>query len=286
MRLSEMSIVNWQSELRFLDQIQKLTVFESGAFGQLRIVYGINNEPWFIAREVASALGYKRPNDAVRSHIKDHHKGTAIYRTLGGDQQVTMINESGLYALIMRSKMKKAEAFQEWVTGEVLPSIRKNGFYQNSIIDERRALQSEEAMLKVEQALALAQKQLVSAESEIRSKDESIDKLEALFVDGISICDFCKSLNGVDVQRVQSVLCDLGILVNLERNKTRRPNFQVASRYRDSHFKTRPYKISAHRTSYTALVTKRGAKLLYCMYIEGRLPMKKTWDKHYRHGLI
>lgn len=87
-----------------------------------------DGEPWFVAADVANVLGYRNAPDAARS-LPDHQKGTQIVRTPGGDQSMTIISEPGLYRLVLRSRKPEAEAFTDWVTGEVLPSIRKTGTY-------------------------------------------------------------------------------------------------------------------------------------------------------------
>ena len=87
-----------------------------------------NGEPWFVATDVAESLGYKSPKDAA-SYLDDDEKGSATVRTPGGDQKLTVINESGLYALVLRSRKPEARKFAKWVTSEVLPSIRKTGSY-------------------------------------------------------------------------------------------------------------------------------------------------------------
>ncbi|WP_424214800.1 BRO family protein [Streptomyces sp. BI20] len=89
-------------------------------------------EPWFVAADVATILGYSRTNDAVRKHVDEEDRGTTSIRrsTSGGNPNVATVNESGLYALIFGSKLPAAKDFKRWVTGEVLPSIRKTGGYQ------------------------------------------------------------------------------------------------------------------------------------------------------------
>lgn len=84
---------------------------------------------WFVATDVAESLGYKSPKDAA-SYLDDDEKGSATVRTPGGDQKLTIINESGLYALVLRSRKPEARKFAKWVTSEVLPAIRKTGQYQ------------------------------------------------------------------------------------------------------------------------------------------------------------
>lgn len=84
---------------------------------------------WFVATDVAESLGYKSPKDAA-SYLDDDEKGSATVRTPGGDQKLTIINESGLYALVLRSRKPEARKFAKWVTSEVLPAIRKTGGYE------------------------------------------------------------------------------------------------------------------------------------------------------------
>ena len=87
-----------------------------------------NGEPWFVATDIAEVLGYRNAPDAARN-LPDHQKGTHNMRTLGGDQKMTIISEGGMYRLVLRSRKPEAAAFTDWVTDEVLPSIRKTGSY-------------------------------------------------------------------------------------------------------------------------------------------------------------
>ena len=89
----------------------------------------INNEPYFVGKDVAVILGYKNPQEAIRGHVDDEDKGVSEILTPGGKQMMPVINESGLYSLILGSKLPKAKEFKRWVTSEVLPSIRKHGLY-------------------------------------------------------------------------------------------------------------------------------------------------------------
>lgn len=97
-------------------------------FGELRTVE-IDGEPWFVGKDVATALGYTNSRDAIATHVFADDKGVESIDTLGGRQKMTIINESGLYALVFGSRLKIAKEFKHWVTSEVLPSIRKNGAY-------------------------------------------------------------------------------------------------------------------------------------------------------------
>lgn len=90
----------------------------------------INNEPYFVGKDVAEVLGYAKPRNAIATHVEEEDKRDApIQGTLGGTQKMTIINESGLYSLILSSKLPQAKEFKRWVTSEVLPTIRKNGMF-------------------------------------------------------------------------------------------------------------------------------------------------------------
>lgn len=106
-----------------------LTTFTNPEFGQVRTVE-IDGTPWLVGKDVAVALGYAKPTDAIRKHVDPEDKGISKTETPSGEQEMLIINESGLYSLILSSKMPKAKAFKHWVTGEVLPALRKNGVYE------------------------------------------------------------------------------------------------------------------------------------------------------------
>ncbi|HEP1276746.1 TPA: phage antirepressor KilAC domain-containing protein [Streptococcus pyogenes] len=90
----------------------------------------IDDEPYFVGKDVAEILGYAKARNAIASHVDDEDKKDApIQGTLGGTQTMTIINESGLYSLILSSKLPQAKEFKRWVTSEVLPTIRKHGMY-------------------------------------------------------------------------------------------------------------------------------------------------------------
>ena len=108
----------------------KIQVFENPEFGEVHALT-IDGEPWAYANEVATALGYKNPRDAVSRHVDEEDRGVAKRDTLGGNQDVVIINESGLYSLILSSKLPNAKRFKRWVTSEVLPAIRKTGTYSS-----------------------------------------------------------------------------------------------------------------------------------------------------------
>ena len=105
-----------------------LQVFENPKFGSIRTVE-IDGEPWLVGKDVAVALGYEKPTDTVRKRVDEEDRGVSKIETPSGTQEMTIINESGLYSLILSSKLPSAKKFKRWVTSEVLPSIRKTGGY-------------------------------------------------------------------------------------------------------------------------------------------------------------
>ena len=107
----------------------EIQIFENEQFGQLRGMT-IEGEPWFVGKDVAQVLGYSNPPKAIRDHVDDEDKRTERFvHPLGGAQLTTFINESGLYALILSSKLPQAREFKRWVPAEVLPQIRRTGGY-------------------------------------------------------------------------------------------------------------------------------------------------------------
>lgn len=111
------------------DMKKEIKIFESPEFGRIRTVGDEKCEPWFIGKDVATVLGYSNVRDALLKHVDKEDKGVANCDSLGGRQKMTVINESGLYSLILSSKLPRAREFKRWVTSEVLPQIRKTGGY-------------------------------------------------------------------------------------------------------------------------------------------------------------
>ena len=118
--------------------MNELQVFTNPEFGQVRTVT-IEEEPWFVGKDVAVALGYSNTKDALHRHVDPEDKGGAQITTPSGEQTMTIINESGLYALIFGSKLESAKRFKHWVTSEVLPSIRRHGAYMTDELLEQAA---------------------------------------------------------------------------------------------------------------------------------------------------
>ena len=120
-----------------------IQIFKNEVFGEIRSCL-VNNQIMFVGKDVATALGYSNVRDALSKHVDSEDKGVAKCDTLGGAQKITLINESGLYSLILSSKLPQAKAFKRWVTSEVLPQIRKTGGYIPTKDANGRQLSNEE----------------------------------------------------------------------------------------------------------------------------------------------
>ena len=110
--------------------MNEIQIFSSEEFGQIRVIEQ-DGEPWFVGKDVTDILGYSNSRKAIGDHVNEEDKGVTKCDTLGGIQDMVVINESGLYSLILSSKLPTAKRFRRWVTAEVLPSIRKTGRYMN-----------------------------------------------------------------------------------------------------------------------------------------------------------
>ena len=122
-----------------------IQIFTSDVFGEIRTCQ-VNNQIMFVGKDVANALGYSNTRDALSKHVDAEDKGTVAIRDTAYETRVTLINESGLYSLILSSKLPQAKAFKRWVTSEVLPQIRKTGGYIPTRDASGRELSSEEIL--------------------------------------------------------------------------------------------------------------------------------------------
>ena len=138
----------------------ELQIFQNAEFGSVRSTM-INGEPFFVGKDVAEILGYANPQKAVRDHVDDDDKGVNEMDTPGGVQTLIFINESGLYSLILSSKLPAAKRFKRWVTSEVLPAIRRHGVYA---VDDM--LNNPDALIEALQAYKAERMQRMALEAE------------------------------------------------------------------------------------------------------------------------
>lgn len=180
-------------------------IFESQ---QLRTIK-VNDEVWFVGKDVATILGYAKTANAISQHVDDEDKGVTRMMTPGGKQNIQVINESGMYSLILSSKMPNAKRFKRWVTSEVLPAIRKHGAYMTDekieeVLTDPDTIIKLATQLKDERQQRLIEQQLrKDAENQVHEM-----KPKALFADSVAtskstilIGELAKILrgNGVDI---------------------------------------------------------------------------------------
>ena len=141
-----------------------IQIFTNEVFGEIRTCQ-VNNQIMFVGKDVATALGYSNTRDALSKHVDAEDKGTVAIRDTAYETRVTLINESGLYSLILSSKLPQAKAFKRWVTAEVLPQIRKTGGYIPIRDIDGRELSNEEILDRAD-AIVGRTLRLVNAEAE------------------------------------------------------------------------------------------------------------------------
>lgn len=191
--------------------MNNIQIFTSEEFGQIRTLT-INNDPWFVGKDVALALGYVKPRNALAAHVTpDDKKEALIQGTPGGTQNMTVINESGVYSLIFGSKLESAKRFKHWVTAVVLPTIRKHGAYATP--------QTIETIIKDPDFGIKLLQELKSTQTELAEKSKLIEELQpkASYYDLILQCKGAMSATmiakdyGMSACKFNSLLHDLGI---------------------------------------------------------------------------
>ena len=196
--------------------MNEIKVFNNAEFGKIRTL-NRDGEPWFVGKDVATALGYKESVNELKSHVSAEDKGGWRITTQYGEREAVIINESGLYSLILSSKLDSAKRFKRWVTAEVLPSIRKSGGY----IAGQDEMSDTELLAK---ALLVAQRQIEQRNAQIAEMQP-----KALFADAVAashtsilIGELAKILkqNGVNIgqNRLFETLRQQGYLIR--RNGT------------------------------------------------------------------
>ena len=190
-----------------------IEVFKNDEFGSIRTMT-VNGEPMFVGKDVAEALGYKNANDALSKHVDVDDKGVAKRDTLGGMQEMVIINESGLYSLILCSKLPTAKKFKHWVTAEVLPAIRKHGVYAMDDL-----LNDPDALITALTAYKEEKEKVAQLQEENLQKTQMISELspKATYYDLIlqsaslvPITSIAKDY-GMSAKRLNSLLAENGI---------------------------------------------------------------------------
>ena len=239
----------------------------------------INNEPYFVGKDVANILGYERPTKAIQDHVDDEDKDAIpIQDSIGRKQNTPIINESGLYSLILSSKLPQAKEFKRWVTTEVLPTIRKHGAYlTDSKIEE--VLLSPDTIINLatqlkeeRQKVNLLQIALEESQKQARYLDLIIESKGALRVSQIAQ-DY-----GMTANKLNKVLYELGVQhkVNGQWILYKR---HMGKGYTDSHTFDFKDKNGCPRTNVSTTWTQKGRLFLYELLKENNyLPLIEQED--------
>ncbi|HEL2254779.1 TPA: phage antirepressor KilAC domain-containing protein [Streptococcus suis] len=191
----------------------ELQIFKNEKFGQVQLVE-INNEPWFVGKEIAEILGYERADNAIRNHVDEEDKLMHQISASGQGRNMIIINESGLYSLILKSKLPQAKQFKRWVTSEVLPAIRQHGMYAiDNLLDNPDMAIAAFQKLKEERQLRL------QAQEELAQKNQIIQELQpkATYYDLILQSESLVAISviakdyGMSAKKLNSLLHDLKV---------------------------------------------------------------------------
>ena len=243
----------------------EIKIFKNNEFGSIRTTI-INNEVYFVGKEVALALGYKSTADAIRKHVDKEDKLTRCFVDSGQSRQMYVINESGLYSLILKSKLPSAKRFKRWVTSEVLPSIRKYGVYATevtidkiindpdygiklltSLKEEREKRKKMELIAEQRQEIIELQKPKVEYYNDVL-QDESL----------ISATELAKSLGISSARKLNQILYQKG--VQFKRGN----HWLLYALYAERGYtKTKVTKLSDGSTTEHTYWTQKGKKFVY-----------------------
>lgn len=200
--------------------MNNLQVFKNDQFGEIRTVE-IGGEPWFVGKDVAEQLGYKDTVNALKSHVDGDDKAWWQITTQFGTKDTTIINESGLYSLVLSSKLPTAKQFKRWITSDVIPTIRKHGAYMTPETIEK-VLLNPDTIINLASQLKSEREKRIALEGKVEE-----DRPKVIFADAVStaknsilIGEFAKLLkqNGVDMgqNRLFKWLREHGFLIKRE----------------------------------------------------------------------
>ena len=162
-------------------EMNDITIFNNPKFGELRGIE-VNGKPYLVAKDVAEILGYTNPQKAIRDHVDEEDKTVNDSFTVNGTMPI-LINESGVYSLILSSKLPKAKEFKRWVTAEVLPSIRKHGAYMTEETLEK-ALANPDFLIQLATQYKEEKEKRLAAEKQIEA-----DRPKVVFADAVAVAD-------------------------------------------------------------------------------------------------
>ncbi|ENP2461300.1 phage antirepressor KilAC domain-containing protein [Listeria monocytogenes] len=254
--------------------MSNLQIFNFGG-NEVRTVF-IENEPHFIGKDVAKVLGYSNSRDALKRHVFLKNKGVVKHDSLGGSQNLTAINEAGLYQLIFKSKLESAERFQDWVTSEVLPSVRKHGAYMTNDTIEK-AITDPDFLIRLATNLKEEKTKRIEAEQRLE-----IQKPKVMFAEAVSdargtilIRDLAKLIqqNGIDIgeKRLFEWMRQRGYLISRKGTDYNRPTQKSMELGLFKIKETAIIRSSGAQTAITAKVTGKGQLYFVNKFLEQSL---------------
>ena len=206
---------------------ENIKIFNNAEFGEIRVML-IDDDPWFVGKDIAVALGYAKPENALSAEFDEQDLSSTLFLGDGSNykSKTTIINESGLYSLIFSSKLESAQRFKHWVTHEVLPSIRKHGMYMTDNLLETAIanpdfviglIQNMKAEKEKSAALQMQNKQLCEKNEEMQPKADYFDDLVAW---NLAVCfrGTAKELRIPERKFIQSLIEDGYIYRDKNRN--------------------------------------------------------------------
>lgn len=253
--------------------MNNIQIFNNPEFGKMRTITR-NGEPWFVGKEIASILGYSNVRDALSKHVDGEDKGVVKCDTPGGAQKMTIINESGLYSLILSSKLPGAKRFKHWVTSEVLPAIRKTGGY----IPVDSGMSDMEVLAR---AVLISKKTIDVLKEENRKLETANEamKPKALFADayaatkdGILVGAMAKMLrqNGIEIgqNRLFRILRERGYLMKGGEDKNMPTQRSMESGWFRIKARTITTPDGSNRSTRTVLVTRKGQQYFVNLFLK------------------
>ena len=256
-----------------------IQIFENETFGKIRVTE-INGEPWFVGKDIAENLGYTEAAKAVRKYVDSEDKGVSKMDTPGGKQDIIIINESGLYSLVLSSKLPSAKAFKKWVTSEVLPSIRKHGAYMTEQVLEE-VTKNPDFMIGLLQKLKAEKQKNEELQTAVMAQSRQISEMKpkASYYDIVLNCKDLVSVTqiakdyGKSAQWLNNFLAEKKI--QFKRNK----NWLLYQKYSEAGYASTKTQIFNGRdgevhTSVHTYWTQKGRLFLYGLLKQhGILPM-------------
>lgn len=243
--------------------MNEIKLFENPEFGQVRVLEQ-DGEPWFVGKDVATLLGYTNPQKAIRDHVDEEDKGVNDSFTVNGTSAI-LINESGLYSLILRSQLPEAKAFKRWITHEVIPSIRRNGGY----IAKQEDLTPEQI---VAQALVVAQNIIDAKQKQIEQMTPKAEYFDAL-VDATLLTNFRDTAKELGVTQKDLIdFCIQQKFIYRSQAGVLRPYSEYTGG--GSYFVLKDYQTGTHAGTQT-LITPKGKNAIRLLINarDGRLPI-------------